>query len=120
MCPDAKKINGLAPVASEVSANLRHHSAIKAVEAGKSTRRRYAHMHTREALKLEEGFEASFTWAPSLSAKPRNADDDLLAGAESLSPDDITAESAVLEVLKNINKVEVLEEKMLLILFNEE
>ncbi|KAG2114613.1 uncharacterized protein F5147DRAFT_769928 [Suillus discolor] len=116
MCLDTKKTNGLAPVASEVSANLRHHSAIKAAEAGKSTHRRYAHIRTREALKLEEDLEASFAWAPSLSAKPRDADDDLLAGAESISPDEITAESAVLEELKkieevqNINKVEVLEE----------
>ncbi|KAG1785076.1 uncharacterized protein HD556DRAFT_1451102 [Suillus plorans] len=50
-----------------------------------------------------------------MTAKPHDADDDLLAGAESISPDDITAESAVLEELKieevqNINKVEVLEE----------
>ncbi|KAG1847163.1 hypothetical protein DFJ58DRAFT_891850, partial [Suillus subalutaceus] len=61
-----------------------------------------------------QDLEASFAWAPPLSTEPRDADD-LLAGPESISPDDIAAEFAALEELKkteevhNVNEVEVLE-----------
>ncbi|KAG1899347.1 uncharacterized protein F5891DRAFT_898335, partial [Suillus fuscotomentosus] len=34
----------------KICANLRHHSVIKATEAGKSTRHRHAHMHTHEEV----------------------------------------------------------------------
>ncbi|KAG1819086.1 uncharacterized protein BJ212DRAFT_1298355 [Suillus subaureus] len=62
-----------------------------------------------------QDLEASFVWAPPLSTEPSNADD-LLAGPESILPDDIAAEFAALEELKrtekvqNINEVEVLGE----------
>ncbi|KAG1848290.1 hypothetical protein F4604DRAFT_1973927 [Suillus subluteus] len=102
----------------KIHANLRHHGVVKAPEAGKPTRRRHAHMHSREevgiAVKTAQDLEASFAWAPPLSTEPRDADV-LLAGPESISPDDIAAEFAALEELKgteevhNINEVEVLE-----------
>ncbi|KAG2040859.1 hypothetical protein BDR03DRAFT_932489 [Suillus americanus] len=101
----------------KIRANLRHYSAVKAAEAGKSTRRRHAHMHTREevvAVEIAQDLEASFVWAPPLLTELRNADD-LLAGPESISPDDIAAEFAALEELKrteevhSVNEVEVLE-----------
>ncbi|KAG1787732.1 ribonuclease H-like domain-containing protein, partial [Suillus plorans] len=102
----------------KICANLRHHSTIKAAEAGKSTRCRHAHMHTREevgiAVETAQDLEASFAWAPPLSAEPRDADD-LLAGPESISPDNVAAEFAALEELKrteevhDIDEVEVLE-----------
>ncbi|KAG1858880.1 hypothetical protein F4604DRAFT_1491200, partial [Suillus subluteus] len=48
----------------KIRANLRHHSAVKAGEAGKSTRRRHAHMHTREeagiAVETAQDLKASF------------------------------------------------------------
>ncbi|KAG1870764.1 hypothetical protein DFJ58DRAFT_722972 [Suillus subalutaceus] len=79
---------------------------------------RHAHMHTREevgmAVETAQDLEASFAWAPPLSTEPRDAYD-LLAGPESISPDDIAAEFAALKELKrteevqNINEVEVLE-----------
>jgi hypothetical protein len=57
-------------------------------------------MHTREevdiAVETAQNLEVSFAWA--LSTEPRNADD-LLAGPESISPDDIATEFAALEVL---------------------
>ncbi|KAG2030462.1 hypothetical protein BDR03DRAFT_1017099 [Suillus americanus] len=78
-------------------------------------------MHTREevsiAVETARYLEASFAWAPPPSTEPRNADD-LLAGPESISPDDIAAEFTALEELnrteevqrnQNINEVEVLE-----------
>lgn len=49
--------------------NLRHHSAVRTAEAGKSTRR-HAHMHTREeigiAVETAQDLEASFAWASAL------------------------------------------------------
>ncbi|KAG2113740.1 uncharacterized protein F5147DRAFT_759024 [Suillus discolor] len=95
------------------------HSAIKAAEGGKSTRRRHAHLHTREevgiAVKIVQDLEASFGWAPPLSINPRDADN-LLVGPESISYDDnIAAEFAAPEELKkteevrDINEVKVLD-----------
>ncbi|KAG1728442.1 hypothetical protein EDB19DRAFT_1913788 [Suillus lakei] len=81
-------------------------STVKAVEAGKSTRYRH--------VEITQNLEASFAWAPPLSTEPREADD-LLAGPESILPDDVAAEFAALEELKrtkevqSIGKVEVLE-----------
>ncbi|KAG1853162.1 hypothetical protein DFJ58DRAFT_396696 [Suillus subalutaceus] len=102
----------------KIRANLRHHSAVKVAETGKPTHRRHAHMHTREevgiAVETAQDLEASFAWAPPLSTEPRDAND-LLAGPESISPDDIAAEFAALKELKrteevhNVNEVEVLE-----------
>ncbi|KAG1849503.1 hypothetical protein F4604DRAFT_1810722, partial [Suillus subluteus] len=75
-------------------------------------------LHTREevgiAVETAQDLEASFAWAPPLSSEPHDAND-LLAGPESISPDDIAAEFAALEELKrteevhNVNEVEVLE-----------
>ncbi|KAG1861707.1 hypothetical protein F4604DRAFT_1929786 [Suillus subluteus] len=50
---------------------------------------------------------ASFAWAPPLSTEPRDADD-LLAGPESISPDDIAIEFTALEVLKGLKKFRAL------------
>ncbi|KAG1871747.1 hypothetical protein DFJ58DRAFT_616867, partial [Suillus subalutaceus] len=80
----------------KIHANLQRHSAVRAAEAGKSTRRRHAHMRTREEIvETAQDLEASFAWAPPLSTEPRDADD-LLASLESISPDDIAAEFAAL------------------------
>ncbi|KAG2036087.1 hypothetical protein BDR03DRAFT_1012002 [Suillus americanus] len=49
--------------------------------------------------------EASFAWAPLLSTEPHDADD-LLAGTESISPDDIAAEFAALKKLKGAEEVQ--------------
>ncbi|KAG1846896.1 hypothetical protein F4604DRAFT_1958802 [Suillus subluteus] len=88
------------------STRPRQNSAVKTAEAGKSTRRR---MHTREevgtAVETAQDLEASFTWALPLSTKSRDADD-LLAGPESISPDDIAAEFAGLEELKRTEEVQ--------------
>ncbi|KAG1874788.1 hypothetical protein DFJ58DRAFT_758768 [Suillus subalutaceus] len=63
----------------KIRANVRHHSAMKAAEAGKPTCRRHAHMHTHEevgiAVETAQDLEASFAWAPPLSTEPRDADD---------------------------------------------
>ncbi|KAG1873950.1 hypothetical protein F4604DRAFT_1925521 [Suillus subluteus] len=63
---------------SKICANLGYHNTIRATEAGKSTRRRHAHMHTREeigiAVETAQDLEAAFAWAPPLSTEPRDAD----------------------------------------------
>ncbi|KAG1738265.1 hypothetical protein EDB19DRAFT_1714942, partial [Suillus lakei] len=46
----------------KIRTNLQHHSTVKNVEAGKSTR----HRHVETAQELE----ASFAWAPPLSTEP--------------------------------------------------
>ncbi|KAG1852779.1 hypothetical protein DFJ58DRAFT_728435 [Suillus subalutaceus] len=65
-------------------------------------------MHTREevgtAVETAQDLEASFAWAPPLSTKSLDADD-LLAGPESVSPDDIAAEFAALEELKRTEEL---------------
>ena len=70
-------------------------------------------MHTREevsiAVETAQDLEASFAWAPPLSTEPRDADD-LLAGLESISPDDVTAEFAALEELKRTEEVQSIDE----------
>jgi hypothetical protein len=59
----------------KIRANLRHYSTVKAAEAGKSTRRQHAHMHTRKevgiAVDTAQDLEASFAWVPPLSSEPR-------------------------------------------------
>ncbi|KAG1857993.1 hypothetical protein C8R48DRAFT_775450 [Suillus tomentosus] len=73
---------------------FRYQSAIKAVEAGKSSRPRPAYMHDR--------LEASFAWAQApLSTEPRDADD-FFASPESILPD---AEFAALEESKKTEEV---------------
>ncbi|KAG1878378.1 hypothetical protein F4604DRAFT_1923959 [Suillus subluteus] len=63
----------------KIRTKIRHHRAMKAAEAGKSTR--HAHMHTREevgiAVEIAQDFEASFAWVPPspLSTEPRDGDD---------------------------------------------
>jgi hypothetical protein len=70
-------------------------------------------MHTREevsiAVETAQDLEASFAWAPLLSTEPRGADD-LLAGLESISPDDVTAEFVALEELKRTEEVQSIDE----------
>ncbi|KAG1811274.1 uncharacterized protein BJ212DRAFT_1376018 [Suillus subaureus] len=63
-----------------IRANLRRHSTVKAVEAGKS---RHAYVHTRLeevgiADETTQDLEASFAWVPPLSTEPCDADDPLL------------------------------------------
>jgi hypothetical protein len=70
-------------------------------------------MHTCEevgiAVETAQDLEASFAWAPLLSTEPRGADD-LLAGLESISPDDVTAEFVALEELKRTEEVQSIDE----------
>ncbi|KAG2034079.1 hypothetical protein BDR03DRAFT_1013688 [Suillus americanus] len=72
------------------------------------------HAEVGIAVETAQDLEASFAWAPPLLTEPRNADY-LLAGLESISPDDVAAEFAALEELKrteevhSMNEVEVLE-----------
>ncbi|KAG1894414.1 uncharacterized protein F5891DRAFT_1195257 [Suillus fuscotomentosus] len=74
--------------------------------------------HVDIAVETVNSFGVSFTWTPPLSIEPRDADN-LLAGPESILPDDVAAEVAALEELKriegvqSIDEVEVLEEKTL-------
>ncbi|KAG1754162.1 hypothetical protein EDB19DRAFT_1902323 [Suillus lakei] len=81
---------------------------VKAAEARKSTRHRHAHMHTREevgiVVETVQDLEVSLAWAPLLSTEPGDADD-LLAGPESISPDDVAAEFSSLEELKRTEDV---------------
>ncbi|KAG1875726.1 hypothetical protein F4604DRAFT_1924788 [Suillus subluteus] len=75
-------------------------------------------MHSREedgiTVEITQDLEASFVWALQLSNEPRDADS-LLAGPESVSPDDAAAEFVALEEWKrtenfqSIDEVEVLE-----------
>ncbi|KAG1752183.1 hypothetical protein EDB19DRAFT_1672374, partial [Suillus lakei] len=58
----ARRCNLSVDTFEKIRANLQHHSIVKAVEAGKSARRR--HVETAQDL------EASFAWAPPLSAEP--------------------------------------------------
>ncbi|KAG1791939.1 uncharacterized protein BJ212DRAFT_1418273 [Suillus subaureus] len=59
-------------------------------------------MHTCGiTVEIAQDLEACFAWAPQLSTKRREADD-LLAGLESILPDDVAAEFAALEGLKRI------------------
>ncbi|KAG1733162.1 hypothetical protein EDB19DRAFT_2041319 [Suillus lakei] len=81
--------------------------------SGKSTRRRHDHMHTREevgiAVETAQDVETSFAWAPPLSTEPRDADD-LLAGPESISPDNVAAEFAALKELKRTEEIQSIDE----------
>ncbi|KAG1848442.1 hypothetical protein F4604DRAFT_1812869 [Suillus subluteus] len=67
-------------------------------------------MHTREEIvETAQDLEASFAWVPPLSTEPRNADD-LLAGLDNISADDIAAEFASLEELKRTEEVQSINE----------
>lgn len=51
----------------------------KATKADKSTRRRHAHMHTREGtgidLEVARDLKENFAWVPPLAAEPAHLDD---------------------------------------------
>ncbi|KAG2061175.1 hypothetical protein BDR06DRAFT_978764 [Suillus hirtellus] len=105
-------------ILGKIHMNLQHHSAIKATEAGTSAHHQHTHIHTHKevgiAVETAQDLEASFLWAPLLSAEPHDTDD-LLAGSESIPPDNIAAEFVALKELKqteevhDIDEVEVLE-----------
>ncbi|KAG2064663.1 hypothetical protein BDR04DRAFT_1162324 [Suillus decipiens] len=84
-----------------VRANLRYHVHLKNVTDGKPTRRRHAHMHTTElpGIDTEVGkqLETNVSFVPPLSAV---SSDNL----EGLSLDDIDAEFARLEDIRNAEK----------------
>lgn len=76
--------------------------------AGQSTCRRHAHMRTYEevgiTVETARNLEAFFAWTPPLSTEPRDADD-LLAGLENISSDDVAAGFAALKELKKTEEV---------------
>ncbi|EIN13163.1 hypothetical protein PUNSTDRAFT_59810 [Punctularia strigosozonata HHB-11173 SS5] len=70
------------------------------VKMGKQTRRRHTHMHTRDepgvnAARAQE-LLASFVWTGPLTATPDHLED-ILAGPEGITDDDIEREFALLE-----------------------
>lgn len=74
----------------KLRANYAHHLFERDHTTSKSTRRKHAHMHTRENrgidVELVTDLQENFTWTPPLSI--RNPDDDL-AGPESITDEDI-------------------------------
>ncbi|KAG1795075.1 uncharacterized protein HD556DRAFT_1307674 [Suillus plorans] len=76
--------------------------------AGQSTCRRHAHMRTCEevgiTVEAARNLEAFSPWTPPLSAEPRDADD-LLAGLEHISSDDVAAGFAGLKELKRTEEL---------------
>jgi hypothetical protein len=75
-------------------------------------------MHTSKEAGIDadvtRDIEANFAWTPPLSAQPQDADD-LLAGPETILPDDIAVAFVImegqeqLEGLEGIDDIEVLE-----------
>ncbi|KAG2067053.1 hypothetical protein BDR04DRAFT_1159597 [Suillus decipiens] len=88
----------------KVRANLRYHVHLKNVTDGKPTRRRHAHMHTTELpgidTEVAKQLETDFAFVPPLSA----VSSDNLKGPESISLDDMDAEFARLEDIRNVEK----------------
>lgn len=65
------------------------------------------HMHTREEVGINvdvaQDLEANFAWAPPLAAEPQDLDD-LLAGPETISADEIAEAFDALEVEENLEE----------------
>ncbi|KAG1799160.1 hypothetical protein EV424DRAFT_1267167, partial [Suillus variegatus] len=84
----------------KIRANLRYQQAKRAEDNGKPAHRRHMHMHTREEVGINvdvtQDLEANFAWAPPLAAEPQDADD-LLAGPETISADEIAEAFDALE-----------------------
>ncbi|KAG1843919.1 hypothetical protein DFJ58DRAFT_803629 [Suillus subalutaceus] len=85
---------------AKIRANLRFHSHQKTLASGKSVRRHHVHMHTRDEpgvnLNTAHHLENTFAFEPPLTIQSNI--DDLLAGPEVISVDEIDAEFDALEV----------------------
>jgi hypothetical protein len=96
----------------KIRANLRYHIHLKNVADGKPTRHRHAHMHTTELPGIDtdvaKQLETDFAFVPPLAAVSSDTSCNL-EGPESISLDDIDAEFARLEDIRNGEKVMDLE-----------
>ncbi|KAG1883943.1 hypothetical protein F4604DRAFT_229946 [Suillus subluteus] len=67
----------------------------------------HLHMHTREevgiSVDIAQDLEANFAWVPPLAAEPQDVDD-LLAGPETISADEIAEAFGALEAQENLEE----------------
>ncbi|KIK36287.1 hypothetical protein CY34DRAFT_109580 [Suillus luteus UH-Slu-Lm8-n1] len=107
-------LNGHSPISAPhnlqgtIHANLCYEQAKRAEDNGKPAHCRHMHMHTHEEVGINvdvaQDLEVNFAWAPPLAAEPQDADD-LLAGPETISADEITEVFNALEVQENLEEV---------------
>ncbi|KAG1803106.1 uncharacterized protein BJ212DRAFT_1230899, partial [Suillus subaureus] len=84
----------------KIHANLHYHQAKRVEDNRKPACHWHLHLHTHEEVGINvdvaQDLEANFAWVPPLAAEPQDVDD-LLAGPETISADEITEEFGALE-----------------------